>query len=736
MTSPAAPIRESTLSVNLNDEAHSLVRELAMACRKMSIYGSGHPLAGKAVEKPFLILEYIFRYKSYINLNVLKGQLHLLNIRLKDSPFNGQILQFLQLLDVNAALFERSVTVQDFTFFIESLVRREMHYDPGFSLATYLNEYGVDCIQVNSEMAFALFENRRQYRGDVAGDFTVRRLALDQLGDDPIRLARLRNANAPTLLEYGIDFDPAIIRYLLPEKAAGLSATRLHQLLTELADQIKTGELGPQRTQQATYDYMALFQLVETHPERDRIVANLDDQRAGDQVSGAEPLTGTGTIKIETSARIDQLVETVFTSSSPDYQCDDFADTFLRLLKTGQQPKANDVIGRLIEYMGVAEPGLRQKALNLLAAAMVQLRQVGDTEVLGGVVDQTVEQIQAKVETYEYSEFLWLLFDTCHAHRLHQQMARLTQAMAARRTITDNVTIYDSMAVKKGFENISRPATVGRLVEEITRANQERARHLKEIMAAIGTEEIALGLSNIISHPLRNVRQLVLKILAELGKSSLKVFSEIIFDDTMFERPEDRFELPDEQWYVVRNSIFVLGSLRDPQGVSPLRARISDPDVRVRREIVSALEKIGGEEAVDCLTLMSEDPVKEIREAAIITIGLIGSADTAPLLIDIARRNPLESIKAVTALGKVGGDDARRFLGRLLEQPDELAHLAAGKISRDDLRIAIVKALGQIGDQDAIAQVRKFRDSQSAASKLLFKSSPVNKAISDVLARR
>ena len=77
----------------------------------------------------------------------------------------------------------------------------------------------------------------------------------------------------------------------------------------------------------------------------------------------------------------------------------------------------------------------------------------------------------------------------------------------------------------------------------------------------------------------------------------------------MFARDPQRHELPDDKWYVVRNSIFVLGSLRDPGGVAALRARIDDHDIRVRREIVSALEKIGGDEALDCLTLMADDPI-------------------------------------------------------------------------------------------------------------------------------
>jgi hypothetical protein len=61
--------------------------------------------------------------------------------------------------------------------------------------------------------------------------------------------------------------------------------------------------------------------------------------------------------------------------------------------------------------------------------------------------------------------------------------------------------------------------------------------------------------------------------------------------------------------------------------------------------------------------------------------------------------------------------------------------LVAGRTSREDLKVAVVRALGQIGDRRAIDQIKRFRANQSATHKLFFKNSPVNKAIADVLGR-
>ena len=66
---------------------------------------------------------------------------------------------------------------------------------------------------------------------------------------------------------------------------------------------------------------------------------------------------------------------------------------------------------------------------------------------------------------------------------------------------------------------------------------------------------------------------------------------------------------------------------------------------------------------------------------------------------------------------------------------EELQNLTSSRHSKEDLRLAIVKALGQIGDMKSIKSIKDFKANQSAAQRIFFKNSPVNKAISQVLSR-
>lgn len=731
-------VNESILKTNLNDMAHSLVRELAMACKKMSIYGAGHPVAAKALDKPYFYFGKIFYFKKYVNFNIQQGNLYLLNIRLKDSIFNGHIIQFMQLRDINALLFEQNMSLENLTVFVDQFVRRVSPRDPYYQLSRFLDEKEIKTIEVNSHRAFNLFENWKLYRGDVEGDFSIKRVCLDQLGDNLKKLVSFVDAKTDYLIDNYIDFYPDIVSYLLPEKISSLSSVGIRNVLSELAHEVNS--LTDEEAKAVPFNLiMSIFRLITGHPERDRIVEQLDDSLREKIMAGGkfdDTDTETGKIRISSRNRIDSLLEEYFSIGAEGSDALEFSDAFLRLLKTGQQGKAIEVVCRLMDYMSNANPDFRQKALGILMAVTDQLNVELDRSVFESMVNDVVNRLATKQETYEYSELIWRLFDKCRLEERFDLMAKLTTTMAMRRQIEAGVTVYDSMTVKKAFENINQKQIIDQLIEAMIKGKHDKANDIKEVLVAVGSEDIALALSQIISHPIRQIRQQSLRILAELGKSSLRVFSRIIMDDTWFERDADRHELPDHKWYVVRNSIFVLGSLRDQEGLVPLRLRIADNDVRVRREIVTAFEKIGGEEAIDLLILMAEDPVREIRISAINAIGLIGNSETVPLLIDVAGRNPMDTPRIVTVLGKLGGSDARSYLSRLLTDPEMISNLAGGQISKDELRLAIIRALGKLGDDVSLNTLKTYQDSMTTTQKIFFKNSPVQKAISEILSKK
>lgn len=730
-------LNESALNTNLNDLAHSLLREMAMAAKKVSIYGCGHPVAQRALGKPQMILGQIFRFKKHINFNLQKGNLYLLNFYLKDSIFTRDMIQFMQLSEIGGILFDHTVTPPEFNSFIERMVKREQASDHVPALNQWLDQEGISTIEVNSDKVFDLFDSNRQYRGGIGGDFSVRQVALQQLGGDINTLARINMTEDQSLETHGIDFHWDVIKYVLPEKVASIDESKIRDALLSLTNKIRPGSEDTMKNE-FLETYVSVCKLIEYHPRcqqikdslRSVLVETPEKEELLEQLNSS-----TGIIRQESSERIDAILDHLFDGGSEsDVECE-FEDSFARLLKTGQRSKAGEKIIYLIDMLGSAEPDARQKALSLLVSAVSQLNMMTDLDVMDQTIERVVSRLSDRRETYEYSELILQLFEKCLNYEKYELIAKLTSGMAARKCVTNNVTIYDSMAVKQALAGLNRKESLDRMMARLTTANFKDQQFLKQIMVNIGSEEVAFALTDIISHPERNVRQMSLKILAELGEPAVKICSQIISDDSLFERDNGRHELPDQQWYIIRNAIFVLGLLEKQNGVMALRQRINDTDIRVRREIVSSLEKIRGEDACDLLSLMSDDPVKEIRERAIITMGLIGNSEIAPLLADIAQKNGALTVHVVTAMGKIGGLEARNFLVALLEDEALLVAYAGGYISRDELKLAVIKSLAAIGDEQSIGKIRQFQDGMSTTQKIFFKSSTVNKTVSDILSR-
>jgi len=731
-------INESILDTDFNDLAHSLVRELAMACKKVAIYTSNHPLAEKALGKPFLILERIFRVKKHVNFNLQQGCLYVLNIRLKDSVFNNEIIKLFQLQDVNAIIFDNNLTMSDFTLFIDRFTSRVDLANQNNFMSKVLKDNNIETIQVNSEKCFLMFEKSRQYRGDVDGDFSLKQFVFDKLGENLPFIGEINNCDEKLLEEKNIDFYNDIICYIIPERIASLPYQYLRKELENLVSKINDARDNREKLSNLTETYLSVFKLVDYHPEREKIIENLDavsvNISSKDKKSEGSP-SQVDAIRIETREHVDYILASVFSPGGAVYDLDDFSDAVRRLLKTGQRGKAIDVNRQLLDYLESTQTAYRQRSLELFWCFIKQSNLTDDLKVIEDVINRIICRLTENRETFEYSEVIWCLLEKFLISKRYDLMNKLIVGIAIRRKINNGITIYDSIAIKKVFSYINRPEIIKAMIDDMVKSRYQESTYIRDILIALGTEEVALELSNIISHPIRQVRQQALKILSELGKASLKIFSQILMDDAMFERDSDRYELPDNKWYIVRNSIFVLGSLGDVEALNSLRLRINDLDIRVRREIIRSLEKIGGEESCDLLTVMADDPVQEIREAAVITVGLIGTPDVVPLVIDIIRKNPQIALKAINALSKIGGQDANDFLVRLLEDDEQFIAVKGSYISKDDLRLAVVKALGKIGDKQSLGKIKKIKDNMSTTQKIFFKNSPLNKEISDILSR-
>lgn len=737
MTRPNKKSIEQLLNTNLNEYVHNFLREFALACRKIAIYGGEHPSAVKSIEKPFVLLNNLFDLKKYLNINLQNGYLYILNIRLKESVFTEEVITYMQVLDINAVLFERRMSASELGMFLKRFVMRVSKTDTSNLLSNYLKKNNIDTIEVNSELGFNLFEDQKQYRGDIADDLSLRNLVMNRLPDSVSELASLCQNQQKYAEERLLDFNCDLIEYLVPEKASSIDSTEIEKAAFEHINRIRQ-EHDPNESETLAGITKKIYELIEFHPASRQLTEKLDHYIACEHFDNTmieKIKSPAAKIRYETSETIDDLFQKIFVYEQKDLDISQFSPAFLRLLKTNQKDKAGHVSLRLLEQLNHESFYNRQNSLEILLSILNDVNHFTESDLLNEITRQALKNIYDHNETFEYSELFWFVCDKCLKEKNYSLLHQIIIGLNVRRKIQDDITVYDSLVVKKVFTNINQPGIINKLVDELLAKDSPAHNTTKDLLIAIGSEEVALALARIISHPDRPVRQLALKILGDLGKASLAVFNNLLRNRELFERDENRRELPDSKWYVIRNAIFVLGLLKDPMGSIPLRLHINDPDVRVRREIIKSLEKIGGEESVDVLMMMATDTDREIRESAVITIGLIGHESSVPLLISLIKSYPHIILRAVSALGQIGGEEAELFLASILIDEAAQNEYTNGVIAKDDLKLAVVKALGRIGNNNSLSTIKNYQENLSTTQKILFKNSQVNKAIKEILSR-
>lgn len=124
-------------------------------------------------------------------------------------------------------------------------------------------------------------------------------------------------------------------------------------------------------------------------------------------------------------------------------------------------------------------------------------------------------------------------------------------------------------------------------------------------------------------------------------------------------------------WFVVRNVVYILGSLGTEIAVHSLINLLDHQDMRVRREAVRALARTGGAVAEDALLNLLDDDEPSMRRIAAEWLGYMGCERALPEL--------------------------RERLARASQSPNN-----------DDLLIGLVRGIGRLGGRAEAALIRQY----------------------------
>jgi HEAT repeat protein len=123
-------------------------------------------------------------------------------------------------------------------------------------------------------------------------------------------------------------------------------------------------------------------------------------------------------------------------------------------------------------------------------------------------------------------------------------------------------------------------------------------------------------------------------------------------------------------------------------------------DIRVRRETIRALTKIGGKRAIKILLQTATAEDQEIRRQAILSLGAMRATAAVPTLLSLLKQKGWSQREidlkkdTIRALGEIRDPEATPELVKILKKK-RLVH----RQLNDELRVAAAAALGDIADE-------------------------------------
>lgn len=132
-------------------------------------------------------------------------------------------------------------------------------------------------------------------------------------------------------------------------------------------------------------------------------------------------------------------------------------------------------------------------------------------------------------------------------------------------------------------------------------------------------------------------------------------------------------DLEDPHGFVRATAAKLLGDLGEPAAVAPLSERlVEDEDWVVRKRAADALGQLGNPAAAPALRQGLDDPVEDVRVAAVMAIAEIDPATAVDALIRSVREDPARRVReqAAHALGKSGRAEMASVLEEVADEDD------------------------------------------------------------------
>jgi HEAT repeat protein len=378
-------------------------------------------------------------------------------------------------------------------------------------------------------------------------------------------------------------------------------------------------------------------------------------------------------------------------------------------------------IQAVLERSRITTIWVNEQDLAIILERKKRLEEMPPEAAASAQIEQKSTLTQAQLQALDLEKLLKLLEQEPDDQRFRNRLQELIPLLRLNLLVENRKLVLRAMAL------LCRNAT-GQKLSEARRA------HAVNALAQLATDEMTdylvaalldrnssdqarATLANILVFLSdKVVRRLMILLAGETASANRKILADVLVRTGATAVPVLLEHLFDDRWYVVRNAVVILGEIRSQDSLLHLTPLLEHREIRVRRETIRALTKIGGQRAVNILLQAAESDDQELRRQALLSLGAIRAAGAIPTLLKLleqsgwSRRTVDIKKDAIRALGEIRSSDAVAPLLKVL------GHRSLWRRAlNDELRIAAALALGEIADENARSGLEKATHDRSAA---------------------
>ena len=684
------------LKVNLKELSENILRELYLAEKKLSFYTKNHPAIEKTLEKPFYLLSSFFNLKNSFAIKIEGRKIWACGILIPDSIATRALVSDFSVFNVQNVVILPQVTISELYIFLNRLQEKIAPNKNNLDMPKYLKDQKVNTILANTTLEDELFfmtaesdETRDKYQAE--------RVIKKILTKNPALIAEMAWKSFDLTMKISPDFRMNTYVQVMPVVLNGLEEQILFGSLSK-----KVEENVKSITEQNLRGFKILLKMFPDPGKKERMINRLKTLFFSLNLSPQlfeSVLDETSKIKVKAHEKSEDMLGKLKTTQADESQLQEWSELFDRFIRLKQTEKLQSLNLALVSSLVSGSGSFRQNSFAVLQSLLEVLSRIPDQEVS----QHLGELLTPRAEVPEASRLLFFWVQKSLSTRDYANLAGLAEKLEGK---TPEIRNF-----------LNQNGNLNQIIGDLKKSPQQRW-VFKKILKFIATPEVAESLTQLFTHPDRNLRQVSLSVLTEIGDVSERVFASMFSDEKNWKRNSDGMTLNTSSWYKIRNILHLWGRINCFNSWEILKQKLTDSDPKVRREIAKTLEKIGGEKAIELLTILVNDRSGSVKKTAILGLGLIGTPAQISLLRSLYEKDNKVALVTIYAIKSIGGEEAKKFF---LENLDNEKLWGKSLVIRDSgkkIIKAIVKALRQMPDQEVQQKLQRFQKNLTKTQKI------------------